>query len=153
MFFNPKQIEWLFAETIFEQEDGKDDISGERQNDQDLGPGGLLNGLPVFYLANFAWTVLRFFFVDQGVKFASQTDPESRFEEEEDQADETNKSGDGAVGVDHYQQDEHGQSQNDTDDPGKFLLFGANIFGRLVPDDQTADDQGRGKSGTHQYPN
>ena len=27
MFFNPKQIEWFFAETLFEQDDGKDDIA------------------------------------------------------------------------------------------------------------------------------
>lgn len=152
MLLDPKQIEWLLAETLLERDDDHIDIHDECQYDQDLCPGGLLNRLAILHFANFPRTVLRLLSVDPGVGHATQADAEDSFEEEEDQTDQADKAGDRAIRVDHHHQDKHGEGQDDPDNPCEQLLFGADIFGRLPPDDQPADDQGGGEPGADHYP-
>ena len=111
VFISAKQVVGLNTETLLQQRDRKEDISDKCQNNQKLYPGGLLNGLAVFAFANFAGTILCLFFVDERINFATQANPECRFEEEEDEANQADQTCYRAVGVDDDHQDKHGDSQ------------------------------------------
>lgn len=101
------QVPGGFTEMIVKKEDGQQNIHKGANNDQQLHPRCLLDGLLFWCCANFTGTVLRFVFVKQAVKQTSQADAKGRFEEQKNEAKQAGDAGDDAVGIEDDQQKEH----------------------------------------------
>jgi hypothetical protein len=63
--------------------DRQENIRNESDNNKHLNPGGLLDILLCFHIADFAGAVLSLFFKEHRIEFASQTDTKRRFKEQE----------------------------------------------------------------------
>src|SRR5580704_16203944 len=123
----------------------------EQQHDQQLPPRRLLDRLSRLPLTYFPRTILHLVFKEERIELTPETDTKRRFEKEEDQTGQTNKSRQQPIGIHQYEKDEHGCRQDQANNPGKLFLPGPYIFGCLAPYDQPTDDQRRGESRVDKY--
>lgn len=141
-----------FAELAVKKGPQQSDKNNEPGDDQPLGSRCPLDIVFATDIADLAGTVSCPAPEDQGIELASQTDAKGGFEEQENQTDKTRDARDGAVGVDQDQKHEHRGGKHHANDPGKFFLRGANVFGHLPADDQPSDDQRRREPRVYKNP-
>jgi len=104
----PKQGVRFFTEIIVKQIADKKSKNNKYNQNQQLGYRCFLNILPIFCITNLARTVLCFFFKKEGIKHITQTNPKSRFKEQEYKANQTDNTCYRAVGVYNYEKNKHG---------------------------------------------